>query len=225
MALLLPNSVFVHIPKTAGQWVAQAIINAGIDAREIGVVHASPDELVQSDAGVRRRIVFSFVRHPLTWYPSMWAHRMDDGWNEPIDDPQWFTPKWIEFWADFTARCRSETFAGFVRACTGAYPSGFVAMLYEAYTAGCSYVGRYERLADDLVGILRAAGEDFDAARLVATPPQNVRGGNRVRRGEASYDEDLAARVLETERNVLDRFAYTADPRAGMARDLSINGG
>lgn len=213
MALLLPRSVFIHIPKTAGQWIAQALANAGVETRELGVVHASPDELPMLGTLRRGRVVFCFVRHPLTWYPSMWSHRMDDGWDEPIDDPKWFSPRWIEFWAQFTARCRSETFDGFVRACTSSYPDGLVSTLYERYTSGCSRVGRYERLAPDLVDILALAGEEFDQERLLATEPRNVRGGTGTRRADTTYDSSLAELVLETERKALERFGYTSHPQ------------
>lgn len=203
MAFLLPNSLFIHIPKTGGQWVASALERAGVPLQQIGPVHASPDEI--RDAVKGRSIVFAAVRHPLSWYPSMWAHRMDERW-EPIDDLEWFTPTWVEFWAEFTASCRAETFSDFVRKCVSNYPEGFVSALYDAYTRGCTRIARYEHLAEDLLEILAEAHESFDVNRLMKTAPRNVRGSSPRWRKRHGYTPELEALVLGAEERVIRRF-------------------
>ena len=211
MAWLLPRSVFIHVPKTGGQWVAAALEEAGLLAGTVGPIHASPEEIAGDPEVAARSHRFAFVRNPLTWYRSMWAHRMDEGWA-PVDDPQWFTPRWIEAWAPFTDAVRAQRFDRFVRNVVAEFPDGFLSSLYEAYTDGCTQVGRYEHLAEDLVRILSEIGERFDPDRVRRTPPRNVRGDTPTRRRQAEWTPDLVALVQGAERRAFARYGYAEVP-------------
>lgn len=211
MAFLLPKSVFIHVPKTGGQWVIAALENSGVPVRLLGVVHSSADELVVEPEGAGRAFSFAFVRHPLSWYQSMWAHQTDDAW-ESIDAAEWFTPRWLGFWAEFTAHCASFDFNEFVRKCVNHYPGGLVSTLYRSYTEGCTFVGRQERLADDLVQALECAGESFDPLKLLATPTRNVRGARAHRSAQNVYTRELVDLVMETESWAVGHFDYRAVP-------------
>ena len=207
MAFLLPRSAFIHIPKTGGQWVAKAIEDAGVPIRRLGVVHTSPDELEHAPEFQACPVVFAIVRDPLSWYPSIFAHRTDEAWT-PIDDEDWFTQPWIDIWSDFTEHCRADTFPEFVERCATRYPDGFLSMLYERYTDGCTHVGRYEQLAADLEAILTEAGEDFDPPRLARTAPTNVRAQEPYRRERFAYSLRLRELVLRTEERAVLKFGY-----------------
>ena len=198
--------MFIHVPKTAGQWVAAALEHAGLIVGQLGVVHASPDEIRDDPAFRERGACFAMVRHPLTWYQSMWAHRMDESW-EPVDDPDWFTPRWIETFAPLTS-CRSDLFEDFVRRCLDRFPGGFVSRLYDEYTEGCTFVGRHERVLEDLEAALSLAGECFDAQRFRTVDPINVRSSRPRRQAACSYPPDLIERVLSVEMRCLERFDY-----------------
>lgn len=211
MAVLLPNSVFIHIPKTAGQWVASALEHMGLATGHLGVVHASPDEIRSEPAFQQRPVVFTMVRHPLLWYPSMWAHRMDENWS-PVDDPDWFTPRWVDTWASFTESCRSDTFDDFVHKCTARFPSGYVSMLYDAYTRDCTFVGRQENLAQDLVKALELSGETFDPADVHKVPPRNVRGRTPARKKQSRYTPELIDCVMRAEAWAVEKFGYEEIP-------------
>ncbi|HEX9794811.1 MAG TPA: hypothetical protein VGC54_12580 [Planctomycetota bacterium] len=210
MASLTPRCVFVHVPKTGGQWVHAALGECGLLTGTLGVVHASPDEIRASAAWAARPTRFAFVRSPLRWYPSMWAHRMDDQWL-PIDSSDWFSARWLKAWAGFTERCRAEDFEDFVVRCTRAFPDGWLAALYREYLDGVMAVGRQEHLADDLVRILREAGEDFDETALRATPARNVRAGGGSRRRSWAWTPALLALVAECEHAVFARFGYPVE--------------
>ena len=153
----------------------------------LGVVHTSPDEIRHEPAFRERDSCFAMVRHPLTWYQSMWAHRMDEQWT-PVDDPGWFTPRWIETFAQLT-NCQSDVFEEFVTRCLDRFPDGFVSGLYDAYTDGCTFVGRHERLLEDLETALTPAGESFDARRLREVHPVNVRSRRPRRQAAACYPD------------------------------------
>jgi hypothetical protein len=167
VALLLPKSLFIHIPKTGGSWVRDAIQRAGIPTDEIlpssavGISWAAA--MHASSHCITDRFRFAFVRHPLTFYQSYWCYKMQVGWSQENA---------------FEAKIASESFPEFVRSVLHVCPTGWVTTMYIralGYAfSNVEYIGRTERLVDDLVTALRLAGESFDEERLRATPPKNV---------------------------------------------------
>lgn len=76
MTLLLPNSVFVHVPRTGGIWIREftkAIDLVVLESASDKWNHASHAELPNS---LRQLPSFAFVRHPLTWVISRWQHSL-----------------------------------------------------------------------------------------------------------------------------------------------------
>lgn len=215
MAFVLPKSVFVHIPKTGGQWVVEALKNAGLTVDPLGVVHTTPDEINHEQAFRERRSVFAMVRHPLSWYQSMWAHRTDEEW-EDIDDTDWFTDRWVKVWAEFTKFSRADEFGEYVRRCCARFPDGFVSMLYDAYTDECTFVGKQEQLVDDLIRALALAGEQFDTERIRTTTPRNVRGCQPRRLSRSAYTPELMELVMSTEARAIERFGYQRVPEGSL---------
>lgn len=63
--IVLPKSVFYHVPKTGGSWIAEGI-NASFKEFEVpyGYGHASPVQCAVDKPS------FCFVRNPYTWYKS-----------------------------------------------------------------------------------------------------------------------------------------------------------
>lgn len=63
--IVLPKSVFYHVPKTGGSWIAEGI-NASFKDFEVpfGYGHASPMQVAMDKPS------FCFVRNPYTWYKS-----------------------------------------------------------------------------------------------------------------------------------------------------------
>ena len=85
MALILPKSIFVHIPKTGGTWVRRAIeASMGIekDSSEIEIsraekwgekAHATIGDIKRElGESLEDRFIFSFVRKPLDLLKSMY---------------------------------------------------------------------------------------------------------------------------------------------------------
>jgi hypothetical protein len=211
MAYLLSNSTFIHIPKTGGQWVTLALKRAGLIQASIGVVHSSPDELLHESEYRVRPSSFAIVRHPLSWYSSMWAHRLDDQWD-PIDDVEWFSKRWIDEWALFTEACRADSFSDFLTRAVEHYPHGWVSMLYDTYTEGCTHVGRQEQLPSDLLAILTAVGEVFGADEIISTPDRNVRGRKHRRILGTEISRSLVTEVMRVEQQAVSRFDYAELP-------------
>lgn len=69
VSLLLPS-------KCGGTWVTHSLAALGLDPR---VEPAGQHHAIAATAG---RFVFTFVRHPLAWYPSFWQYRHETAVRE-----------------------------------------------------------------------------------------------------------------------------------------------
>lgn len=187
---MLPHSIFFHISKTGGIWVRKAIENAGIPTVEVGKgTGAAQLHNLYSQVDRTGKFTFTFVRHPLEWYPSFWSYRMMTGWqsSDPADS------------------FMSIHFEKFVRN-TLRYAPGHVSWRYEQYVGPepgvLDFVGKTENMTSDLIKALRLAGEEFNEEKLLHTPRYNVSLLHPV------YSDRLREVVLESERKSLERFGY-----------------
>ena len=79
------NSVYIHIPKTAGNTISRLLgknklVNHGyITPRMNGVVdpHANVSQIYDEDLGKPRWTVF---RNPISWFESYWSYKRSHGW-------------------------------------------------------------------------------------------------------------------------------------------------
>ncbi len=193
---MLPRSLFVHIPKTGGVWVRRAITQAGVSTVEAGHASLAAGNMHNRTRSINTqgRFQFAFVRHPLNWYASFWSYRMFSGWST--------LPASLD-------ACMSVDFDRFIRNALRAFPQGWVGDHYRRYLGsaldGVDFIGRTERLSEDLVRALRLAGETFDEAALRAVPRQNVSPIRPV------YSQRLREAVLRAERKTIERFGYDAE--------------
>jgi len=206
MSVSLPGSdaLFLHIPKTGGCWVEQALIQA-----------RTRNELPATIPGVtwrhsllsmfkrRYRFVFTFVRHPLSWYESWW--KFQAGIWTIFEPGVWHPQRCLE-------RFQANDFSEFIRLCIKHEP-GYVSRMYEWYIGPEGYefvdfVGRQETLVDDLTLVLNMLGEAFDHEQLFAVAPVNV---SRKVHGEPVWDPALKRQILELEAPAIRRF-YTHWP-------------
>ena len=204
MALLLPHSIFFHVPKTGGTWVRAAIKEAGIETNEVSgplpadslnlndIHHCGPDDL--QDQG---RFSFAFVRHPLTYYQSYWAYKMKKGKKD---------------YNAFDQECMREQFDAFVLTVLTAHP-GWVTKAYDRYVGPYGkkmhFVGKQENLEDDLVRALRLSGELFDEKALRATPRKNPGSLSERLSKKCQYTPELSAAVCEVEKGAIEMFGYS----------------
>jgi hypothetical protein len=194
----------MHVPKTGGTWATQALLNAGVPCRKIEASrrdHYNENGHVWlADLGDAEKLVtVAFVRHPLLWWRSFWAHRMREGW--PFPDHE------------IDSHASSEDFDEFIAMVVEQLP-GFLGVLFERFIGPeerpIDFIGRHEHIADDLSRALKQAGEPFDEVALRATPPQNVGVEEWLR---VSYTPELAHALIATEHRVINRF-YADDPTA-----------
>jgi hypothetical protein len=205
--ILPSNALFLHIPKTGGTWVGQALAHCGVALEQAetiaGVTYRHP---VLPMVQLTHPFVFTFVRHPLSWYESWWKF-MAGIW--PIFEPGvWHPQRDLE-------KCRSDDFSEFIRLCIEHEP-GYVSRMYEWYIGPpghefVNFIGRHESLVEDLVRVLLLLGHQFDERALQNHQPENV---SLKRCGEPIWDSRLKRRLLELEAPAIRRFySDRIDPR------------
>lgn len=147
-------------------------------------------------------VPFTFVRHPITWYESLWCHHVRHGWpSASVDelDPAHHIN------AHVTRDCRSDDFPTFVRLLMDTYPGYYSALV--RLTIGPTadlVVGRTEKLASDLVRVLESAGEQFDRDAIHGCPPYAAAPDEL--RARCIWPDGLADEVCKAERYVIERY-------------------
>ena len=185
--------VFLHIPKTGGSWVSQAMANAGIELDELG---AHPQG---AEVEIGGRFTFAFVREPLSWFGSAWK------FHRRVSLSHWPT---INDWIDLD-------FPGFVDGMVVSSP-GYLSEYFRAFIGPpedqIDFVGRYEQLADDLVTALRSAGQDFDEDALRAMPRVNrsLNQDNPLDTATTACPAATVRRLHQSEREIYTRFYEAA---------------
>jgi sulfotransferase famil protein len=182
--------LFIHVPKTGGAWAADAMRAAGVSLEPEG------DERHPQlrDLDRRGRFAFGFVREPMAWYRSMWQFQRRIRTESPGEE---FPPFGLDPFVDLP-------FPDFVRASIRTFP-GHVSEMYQGFVgppeSPIDFIGRYERLEDDLVQALRLAGQDFDESVLRSVPPVNTATAPAPR-----CPRSVRRQVRETERAAYERF-------------------
>ena len=204
MAIRTERSVIYHIPKCGGTWVQMAIGRAGL-YHDRCVDKAVKHKELRNEFGLMRKhsvssnmwpeevkglFHFCFVRHPLTWYNSVWRFRR----VVPVPNSRFPIDRyWVPNYEEFITNILND------------YPEGYVTKLFQFYVGenldGVDFIGRQENLANDLVKALTLAGETFDEDALRATKRKNI-----SKKFNTVLSEETQNRVLETEKWVIDSF-------------------
>jgi hypothetical protein len=195
--------LYLHVPKTGGHWTLAAMEAAGIVLQhEGGTRHATLEHVSPRD-----RFTFGFVREPLSWYASWWRH------CQVID------PTWRERGRQFPDAAHvyfvDQPFERYVEAVLDQAP-GYLSGYYRRFVgppeAPISFVGRYERLTDDLVRALREAGVSFDEDALRAVRPINAAESAANAEGSCmpetpiEFPAQLVNDVRHAEHEIYERF-------------------
>lgn len=183
---LMRNAVFLHMPKCGGTFVTNCLRAAkddhGMPLMFRAVPYTAHFTLAEHPPNwVQGKFVFTFVRHPVTWYASFWAHRgrrlneegrLDyevDLERELLGGLSWFTANvGVPLW-----RLWTPSFDEWVRLVTNQYP-GILSRMFAEFTKGCDFVGRQESLRSDLAKVIRKTGEPEDVLHVEQFPPENV---------------------------------------------------
>ena len=184
MAVILPNSVFYHIPKTGGGWIREVFRNACLVHKQFGEVHATPLTAPVPEG----RFSFTFVRHPCSLLQSYWVYCMLGGWPKEIDNFQEFMWRSLEV------------------------NPGRVSRVYRYFVGEnqdqVDFIGRQESLTEDLIVALHLAGEDFEEEYVRDVPLINTGACMLEWAYECRYTPELRRAVVESEKWAMEKFGY-----------------
>jgi hypothetical protein len=211
MAVRLPSSIYIHLMKTGGWSVREALARMDLNRGEIGRGHDPASLLVLPRH--KRPFIFVFVRHPLSWYRSYWAFRMQAQWKV---HPQQPITGWQTLGSVLDHECRADDFAVWMRNILAYVPEGFLSRIYRIYTEGTDFVGKVENFEDDLCRALTLAGETFDPTIIASMPRRNVTGEQFT--AAAKLPGKLAEQVMAAENWVVQRWAYEGLPQGIVSR-------
>ena len=195
MALVLPNSIFFHVGRTAGHFVRKTIREMGIPTYDVGAFHDWPSNIPLNETE-KKKLFFCFVRHPLAWLKSFWCHEMQFGWSK----------------SDYSSKVQSDSFAEFLTKAVTAYPEGPVTHVFQPFLLQCKEVGRQENLTTDLRRILERAGEQVVPEALENTGVTTVEIDREIL-DAATAPKELLEKVLQAEADLCLQFGYTDIPK------------
>ena len=182
MSLILKNgAVFLHIPKTGGNWVTKMLQEMDLIDKSVSSKHADIEHFFNPHVSGRAQLLkhtarvmvdphylstkpffFCFVRNPLTWYES-WFKYMEQ------PDKQWM--HWgkdgnvVSGWHPnqmLNGLGGGVSFPEFVQNVNRKRP-GYVTEFYGWYTRPpMNFIGRQEDLADDYIKLMQAMNVDHD---------------------------------------------------------------
>jgi hypothetical protein len=205
MAVRLPKSIYIHLMKTGGWSVRDALNQMRLNCGEIGRGH-DPASLLPLPAK-NRPFTFVFIRHPLSWYRSYWAYRMQAAWQVHPKQP---ITGWQTFGAVLDHECRADDFETWMRNVLAYVPEGFLSRIYRIYTEGVDFVGKIESFQDDFCRALTLAGEKFSPKIIQSLPRRNITSARFT--AAATLPKLLAEKVMATESYVIKRWGYNSIP-------------
>jgi hypothetical protein len=224
VALILANDIlYLHIPKTGGNWMTKILSEQNLVRGRLGSKHATWDAICeQRHYGLRREIdrfrwalgpsrsgriavrprVVCVVRHPLAWYESWFRYSVGRNW--PAFGEQGNLQDW-HVNSDM-AQAASEDFNEFVRK-VNAHRPGYVSQLFARYTYNSgAHVLKNESLADDLIDFLTDAGVSFDAEAI----RQSGRHGESPKIA-LHWEADVLDETVAFEQPAFRHYGYTVD--------------
>lgn len=223
MALRLKNgAVFLHVPKTGGNWVTRMLEELDLVELELGHKHCDVDHFFTPHIVDRKGLLkyttrrmlnrlpfrdkpymFCFVRNPLTWYES---------WFKYMEQP---SRRWLEWGNEHNVfdwhpnailnGLGDCSFPEFVRRVNEKRP-GYVTEMFGWYTSPqIDFIGKQECLADDFIKVLELMGVEFDE--------DFIRGYGKVGESSVSVAEPVWPEDLRLETALLEyagmvRYGY-----------------
>ena len=221
MALLLKNgAVFLHIPKTGGNWVTEVLYNLDLVEENVAAKHADIDRYFSYPGKTRISIIklalkellsfpkkepfmFCFVRNPISWYES-WFKYMSQPTRNWRD---WGGENSIYGWHPnrMLNGVEADSFNELIENMIKKRP-GYVTEMYGWYTEPpMRFIGKQENLANDLIEVLKIMNLNFDEEyvrnyKKVGVSPKPSK--------EIVWDPDLKRKVTLLEYAGLVRYGY-----------------
>ena len=194
MAIILENSMFVHIPKCGGRWATQMIVSNcqsfSFSGDRVYDAHDTPN-----DNGKK---VFAFVREPAMFCHSLWHHRARKKTNTRGSKFNW------QEYIILEKTCQSSNYFEFMENCSKL--KNGVVDYYNYYLnkyKGNIIIGKVENIAFDLVKILTQFNEKFQKENILANNNKIIGKGT-----DHSVDPMLRHKINFANKEFSRKFNY-----------------
>lgn len=214
-------ALFQHIPRTGGTWVEQALYKAEVvcsrwirkQPRRLPRKHALLQHYYRGELD-KADIIFTFVRHPLSYYESNWRWMKGFDRNRRalsrMSNPRRNGQQWDWHPQRVPAKHFHKDFDVFVSRILDCEPA-WATRLFEWYCGPeggefCNFIGRQESLSDDLVDFLE------QHMHLAMTEETRWKVTEQKDKNLAQYEEPvewdprLKKKVEHSEQSLIRRF-------------------
>jgi hypothetical protein len=213
------GGIFLHIPKTGGSFVNRVIKDTGLFVRSIGVEdHADVARVLAPVTTCKRDILryyfkwcigaypgknpfmFTFVRHPLSWYESWFKHCYPN-FHYQGDEREWHPVRCLN-------GLGNPDFNNFVRGIAQKFP-GFVTEMFSQYTRPpVAFIGKQENLTEDLITVLKQLDPEVDEDFIRKYSLVNVSAEQHRKPTDVVWDPDLRKQIYQLEYAGIVRYGY-----------------
>lgn len=197
-AVLINKAVFLHIPKTGGNWIMEVLRRKKVIKRTWEEKHADYNRflIIENELAKMKPFIFCFVRNPLTWYESWWKYMLME-------------PRQFRSWASRPFHpctpldgCGDDDFNKFVEKCIVKRP-GFVSEMFSQFTKQAMFIGKQETLGLDLVEVFDRLKIKHNKQRISEIEPINISEQRQLK-----WDSSLKKEVEKLEYAAFKRYGY-----------------
>lgn len=199
----LKKSEFIHIPKCGGTFLQSLFFRFEVVERRYTEPQYGHLYLHQLNS-VENKYIFSFVRHPYTWWPSYYNWCKKDRFID-VERACPNFDSWLKEYGPFWMGQYSRLVQRYI----GEDP------LYQCNNK-INFVGKIENVYDDLLFAFKQAGEDVYEPNYWRFINYGLISKNsEIDLNRQEYDRDISDESRETiykaEKYMFDRFGYSKD--------------
>lgn len=188
MSIRLPNSCFIHIPRTGGLWVKALIERSGIKHQTLKGDIDSHLPYKSLPENWQHLHSFSTIRHPLAWVRSRWTHALEINAYEGH--------RHYGIHRDFDI-CVRQTLEETIQVIVNQYP-GLVYRTFQEMTDGVKTILQYEQLPDNIYAILnKYEGLSIDTLKRIS--PDRFNSTSQLYKNRNSISDKLLSEFLSSE--------------------------
>lgn len=197
-AILKNGDIFLHIPKTGGNWIFD-LIEAKNNIKYVFKYKHSGLERVQlslNEPFETKPFVFCFVRNPFKWYESWFKYQNSRDWMEWGRGDRFHHPCAI------IDDCANSEFTKFMEKILRKVP-GFLTGMYHRYTEYADFIGKQETLAEDFLRLSTLRKLNYTSKEIFNYPRVNEGKKTRIK-----WETDIRKELMKTEYALFKRYEY-----------------
>lgn len=194
MAIKLKNSLFIHVPKTAGRSITSALLKNVQDSSILG------DKVYDAHSRITLSFTptFGFIRNPYFFLKSLWNHRNRKSLK---NDNRWD-------WQDYLRLeriCKSENMYDFIL--NASKQPNIVWDYYMFYLGGHRNLNvcKYENLTNDTIRMLELFKEKFKKEQMIKDLEKDKK------EKETIEDMEIYKKLLNSESILSKNYGYSSE--------------